>query len=65
MTDINPPAEAEEDDQEVYIDVSDEGLVVLLSGDWELAFDPQDARALADALREAADEAEGSYAEAG
>jgi hypothetical protein len=58
--------EAEEAGEELLIDVDpDEGLVVLQHGDWAIELDPEEARLLAKALSEAADDAEASYAEAG
>jgi hypothetical protein len=58
--------EEEEGGEEIYIEVDpEEGLVVLQHGDWAIELDPDEARALAQALSEAADEAEASYAEAG
>jgi hypothetical protein len=56
--------EVEEEGEEIYIEVSEDGLVLLQHGDWAIELDPDEARALAQALSEAADEAESSYAEA-
>jgi hypothetical protein len=55
----------EEEGEEIYIEVSEDGLVLLQHGDWAIELDPEEARALAQALSEAADEAETAYAEAG
>ncbi len=57
--------EGEEESQEIYIEVSEDGFVLLTDGEWTIELDPEEARALAQALTEAANDAESAYAEAG
>jgi hypothetical protein len=48
----------DEDVEEISVDVTEDNLVWLHGADWELVLSPQEARLLADALRDAAADAE-------
>jgi ABC-type Zn2+ transport system substrate-binding protein/surface adhesin len=50
--------EAEEVIEEIHLDITDEGLVWVQGTEWEFFLSPMEARELAKALKEMADEAE-------
>jgi hypothetical protein len=52
------PEEEEEEFEEITVDVTEENMVWVHGTDWELMLEPQDARALAEALIDAAKDAE-------
>ena len=53
----------DEEIEEISVDVTDEGLVVVGGSDWEIELSPEEARLLADALRDAAADAESEATE--
>lgn len=58
------PAELEDETDEISVDITEDNLVWLHSEDWELLLSPGEARLLAEALKDAADDAEsGALAE--
>lgn len=50
--------EAAEEFEEITIDITEDGMVWLHGSEWGIELSPQEARELADALRDAAADAE-------
>ncbi len=57
--DTNGEEAAEEDVEELSIEIDEDGYIWLRGTDWELALAPAEARELGQALIDAADDAEG------
>lgn len=53
-------ATAGSDEYEIHVDITDDNLVWLHSGEWELYLSAEEARMLGDALRDAAEDASGA-----
>jgi hypothetical protein len=51
--------EADEEFEEITVDITEDNMVWLHGEEWEIVLAPEEARELAAALREAADDAEG------
>ena len=59
MNDPAPAAEGEEEEwEEITIDVTEDNMVMVRATGWELTLSPDEARGLAQALNDAAEDAE-------
>jgi len=56
--DGNPVAAADEEMEEIAVEITEDNLVWVHGEDWELLLSPTEARELGEALRDAADDAE-------